>query len=212
MEKLLVNPGDKYGRLTIISEVEQIKWTRRFLCKCDCGKEKVIRLEHLRRGAIISCGCYNIEKSLGVCHSLKHGHKRHLKPTRIYRIWGGMKKRCLNSKSNNYKRYGGRGINVCEEWIEFEPFLNWAMSNGYKDNLSIERKDSNGNYEPGNCKWANAKEQANNRNSTHFVTYKDKSLSIKQWSEILNINYNTLKHRLYNGVPPEEAFSASFVM
>jgi hypothetical protein len=202
MRKLQISPGDKYGGLSIIEEVKPMKKARCFLCKCDCGNLKVVRLEHLRRGSVVSCGCLNNEKRK-VSKNIKHGYKG----TRIYRIWNGMKQRCLNPNSPNYKRYGGRGIKICDEWMNFENFLNWAKSTEYNDTLSIERDNYNRNYEPSNCRWATCKEQANNRSNNTFITVSGITLNIKQWSEYLNVGYSFLKHKLDTNIPAEDIIS-----
>jgi len=156
--------GHKYNKLTVIKlhhktqkytidgkkKGHQYFW----LCKCDCGNETIIPTSNLRKGLIKSCGC------------LKYTH--HLSNTRLYRIYIGMKTRCYNSKSLSYKDYGGRGITICQEWLDdFMNFYNWAKDNGYSDNLSIDRINVNGNYEPSNCRWATQEEQSNNTRITN---------------------------------------------
>ena len=115
-----------------------------------------------------------------------------------------MKNRCGNTADPNYKYYGGRGITVCEEWHNFMPFYEWAMSHGYSEELTIDRKDVNGNYEPSNCRWATKKEQSNNKRTNVFITYNNQTHTLKEWSEITGIKYNTLHSRHKAGKPPEE--------
>ena len=148
MPKLNDLTGQRFGRLTVLERTE-LKW----LCKCDCGNKKIVAGGHLVSGDTKSCGCLRI----------KHG----MRNTRLYSIWHGMKERCYNTKHKFYKHYGGRGIKVCEEWKnDFQTFADWALSHGYADNLTIDRIDVNGNYEPSNCQWAtNAEQQRNKRNS-----------------------------------------------
>lgn len=126
----------------------------------------------------------------------KFTHGKH--GTRIYSIFSDMKTRCYNKNYKKYKNYGGRGIKICDEWLnDFQSFYSWAMSNGYKDNLTIDRIDVNGNYEPSNCRWITIEEQQNNRRETIRVTYKNVTRTLSQWGEILNINRKTLWAR-YN--------------
>ena len=126
--------------------------------------------------------------------------------TRLYQIWNGMKQRCQNPKTINYKGYGGKGISVCEEWNNsFTAFYEWSMQNGYNDNLTIDRKDNNGNYEPANCRWATNKEQQNNTSYTRLYTYNGETLSIMQWAEKTGIHPNMLYKRLYRGWNIEKA-------
>lgn len=129
---------------------------------------------------------------------------------RLYEIWKGMKRRCYDVKRKEYKNYGGRGIEVCDEWANnFSAFYTWALENGYNNALTIERNDVNGNYEPSNCRWATKKEQANNRRDNQFLTYNGKTQTIAQWAKELNINQNTLRNRIQKGWSDGEIFSKS---
>jgi hypothetical protein len=117
--------------------------------------------------------------------------------TRIYKTWMGMKSRCAYEKDKHYLNYGGRGIKVCDEWQNnFSTFYEWAMANGYSDNLTIDRVDVNGNYEPNNCRWVDRKTQANNRTNNKVIEYRDEMHTLAEWSEILGVKYETLAARL----------------
>lgn len=120
-----------------------------------------------------------------------------------------MKRRCYESGSDNYKWYGGRGIKVCDEWRNsFENFYNWSMNNGYSKDLSIDRIDNNGNYEPSNCRWANREIQSNNRRTNIMITFQGETKSLTQWCRYFNVNYSTTKNRILNlGWDYEKAFS-----
>lgn len=152
--------GKRFGRLTVIEKTsidtsKEVCW----LCQCDCGNiTKPIRSSDLRRGDAISCGCFR--KEFMSKKQTVHG----LENTRVYNIWNNMNYRCYNAKSNNYKYYGSRGITVCDEWRNsVKAFYDWAMSNGYSDDLTLDRIDVNGNYEPSNCRWVTMKVQNNNK-------------------------------------------------
>ena len=136
------------------------------------------------------------EGLVGNKHNLTHGQSY----SRIYNTYHSMKQRCYNSKNKNYYNYGGRGIKICEEWLnDFQAFYDWSMSHGYSDDLTIDRKDNDGDYCPENCRWSTHKQQSNNVRTNHLITYKGETLTLKQWSEVLNINYNTLSRRI-NGM------------
>ena len=200
-KKLNIQPGDKFSRLIIIKEVEKRNKARFFLCKCDCGTEKVIRMVQLTTGGTKSCGCYKRDHLIN--ENYKHGHSR----TKLYKVWTSIKQRCLNKKAQAYEHYGARRITIAKEWLDFEIFRKWALNNGYKRGLSIDRIDVNGNYEPFNCRWATIKEQSNNRRTNHIVEWNGKSKTLKEWSETLNINYNTLRKRFRIGWSVDEVFS-----
>lgn len=165
IKRINVQIGDKYNRLTIIEDLG-IHITsggnklRIMLCKCDCRKITKVTLNQLRQNGTVSCGCYNLQKAGK--HFLKHG-KAH---TRLYSIWKDMLRRCNNPNRKNYCHYGGRGIKVCDDWAnDFDKFYSWAMDNGYTDDLTIDRIDNDGNYEPSNCRWITSAQQKSNTRS-----------------------------------------------
>ena len=159
MTKSLDIKNMKFGRLTAVSLSHKKNRSEYWNCVCDCGKKVVVRKCHLLSGAIVSCKCYQKEqkiKALSTSRGLSH--------TRIHRIWENMRNRCYYKKNPQFKYWGGRGITVCKEWKEdFLPFYDWAIANGYADNLSIDRIDVDGNYCPENCRWATAYEQEHNK-------------------------------------------------
>ena len=187
--------GQKFGRLLVVERVESTKYgNAKWLCRCACGNKKIVAAGNLKSGHTQSCGCF--EKEQTIKRSTKHGKCG----TRLYQSWQDMKNRCYRPLTQSYKTHGSRGITVCDEWLhDFQAFYNWAMANGYRDNLTLERIDVNGNYEPSNCRWATQKEQANNKRNNHFVTYKGETKTISQWSEITKIKQGTIQARLKRG-------------
>lgn len=195
--------GKRYGRLVVIKldHVQKLPSGKNemfYLCKCDCGKSKVIRASSLRNGYTQSCGCY-MKEMLSKRQSVHNMSK-----STLYKAWCNMKARCFNTRRKDYCDYGGRGITMCEEWKDFEVFKEWAMKNGFKEEkvkgkniLSLDRVDVNGNYCPDNCRWATDKEQANNKRNTRRFYYKGKNLTAREWSDLLGINYGTLVGRLH---------------
>jgi hypothetical protein len=188
--------GQKFGRLTVIKRVEnRIKKCGQkqvmYLCKCDCGNEKVISYDNLKRQTR-SCGCLHREQISKL--NKKHG----LHKTRIHSIWWNMLSRCKNKNVKAYKDYGGRGITVCDEWAnDFVNFYNWAMENGYNDNLTIERIDVNKGYNPDNCKFISPEEQAHNKRNSVMITYSNETHQISYWANKFNISRDILWERLF---------------
>ena len=179
--------GRKFGKLTVIKRAENNKHgLPRWECKCECENITLVSGQHLREGKVKSCGCF--KKEAQKTHGMTH--------TRLHRIWSSMKARCENSNRKDYKRYGERGIKVCEEWHDFLTFYKWAVSNGYSETLTLDRIDVSGNYEPSNCRWATAKEQGNNRTNNHLITYNGETKTISQWAEERSINHDTLYSRI----------------
>lgn len=183
--------GERFGRLVVIKEVGRTKRMQRlWLCKCDCGNTKILTTGVLKNGAVKSCGCLRSEMISN--KNYKHG----MSETRIYKTWKSMKYRCFNSNADEYERYGGRGITVCKDWLKFENFYNWAMENGYDDNLTIDRIDNDGNYEPDNCRWISFREQTRNKSINRKITYKGKTKCLIEWAEYFGINPSTIRMRI----------------
>lgn len=262
MSRYIDLTGEKFGRLTVISKGDKanngsIKW----LCRCECGKEKYIRGDILRCGNTKSCGCLSSETakshllnqrfgSLTVIKEIgrsKHGdvmwlclcdcgnttevksvnlihgatkscgcktnemisdkNKKHgLVNDKLYSVWSGMKSRCYNPNNREYNNYGGRGITICDEWKnDFTKFYNWAINNGFDKNLTIDRININQNYCPDNCRWITNKEQQRNKRNTIYLTYKNETKPLMEWSEIVGINSETIKNRLKRNWSVEDA-------
>ena len=204
MRKLDDLTGQRFARLTVIKELEERESSGdvRWLCRCDCGRDVIANSYSLKKGKTKSCGCYSRE--MAAKRKTTHGLTANGQP-RIYRTWTSMKQRCLNPNCKNYPHYGGRGITVCQEWRDdFQAFYNWAMANGYQDDLQIDRIDNDGNYEPGNCRWTECKGNIRNRSNTVRISYQGKNLTIPEWVQITGLPETTIRERYRAGKPPEE--------
>lgn len=183
--------GKKFGRWTVIKKGKKNRGGQCWICKCDCGNIKSVYYNNLKSKKSQSCGCLRKERS--IASSTKHG----MRNSRIYRIWGRIKNRCLKENSRDYHIYGGRGIKICKEWEDsFEAFYKWAIENDYSDDLQIDREDNDGDYEPSNCRWTTQKENARNRRTNILFEYNGKTKCMIEWAEEYDIPYYTLYHRL----------------
>lgn len=168
--------------------VMRLKGAGKWTCRCDCGNVVDVITQRLRSGKRSSCGC----------QAAFHGGSK----TRTYKIWAHMKARCQKPYMASYQMYGGRGIKVCDRWLKFRNFL--ADMGEAPPDHSIDRIDNEGHYCPENCRWATAKEQANNRRNNIVIAYKDREMTLAQWGEFLNINYETIAWRHKSGMATEK--------
>ena len=185
--------GQRFSRLTVMSRAQNSKSNQtQWLCKCDCGRETVVRSSSLLNGHTKSCGCYSDEIRKINTDQTTHG----LCHTRLYGIWSKMKHRCENPSARIYKYYGGKGVRICDEWKDFKTFYDWAMANGYRDDLSIDRIDVDGDYEPSNCRWADKITQMNNTTANVYYVYNGKRMTITEIAREIGIPANTLRQRI----------------
>lgn len=186
----------KFNHLTPLSfdSRDEDKKITYWLCRCDCGKELVLNIKNVKDGHIKDCGCMRAEriKKMAITKTkIAPEHKR------LYSILSGMKKRCYNKNCESYLDYGARGISICDEWLQdSESFVQWALSNGYSDSLSIDRIDVNGNYCPENCRWTNWKVQSNNRRSNKIIEYQGESHTVSEWADLIGIKRKVLEQRI----------------
>ena len=178
--------GVRYGKLLVIEAMPSINnkislWR----CVCDCGNIVDVRGGNLNTGNTISCGCYNLECIKN--RSTKHGQSKRGELSTEYKTWRSMKMRCLNKNNQAFNDYGGRGIKICDRWLDsFENFLE-DMGKKPSKNHSIDRIDNNGDYEPSNCKWATKKEQSCNRRSNKWYEHEGKRMTQKEWANYLGV-------------------------
>lgn len=189
--------GLVFGRLTVIERGEDRidsvgKRRPTWRCICGCGNETTALASNLKRGITTSCGCFQKENM----SKLKKTHGGYANNEPLYTVWLGIRKRCLSSKSTRYADYGGRGIAICEQWADsYAAFREWSLNHGYQKGLSIDRIDVDGDYSPDNCRWVDNLTQQNNRRCNINVTYQNQTHTLKEWSRIRNINYQTLYRR-----------------
>lgn len=205
--------GQKYNYLTILEEVPTKKnELRKVLCKCECGNEKVYFLSNVIRGTTKSCGCY--QKAYLREKQTSHGSSN----TRLYNVWINIKERCYNPNNTSFNDYGGRGIAVCNEWLnDFTLFEKWAYENGYDKNAdylqcTLDRQDVNGNYCPENCRWVTAAQQSVNKRNNKWFTYDGEKHTISEWAKIKNLKYVTLFTRLKKGWTIEDALNTPAII
>lgn len=202
MAKAINLVGRRFGRLTVRERVTSPKAQAQWRCVCDCGKETVVRSQDLRNGHTKSCGCYGLEVS--VSHTPSFSTHKESK-SRLYRVWIGIKGRCNNCKNKAYSYYGGRGIKACQEWdTSYETFRKWALANGYRDDLTIDRINVNGNYCPENCRWVDVKTQMNNTRANRRITQNGETRTMAEWAERTGIAYETIRYRATSGKPADD--------
>ena len=199
MSKKLNLVGKAFGKLLVVShETENQRGYS--ICKCECGITTKVRNDSLTSGKTTSCGCFSREVAKEVHTS--HGDSN----ARLYRIYKKMKARCYYQKNERYDRYGGRGISICDEWLsDYKEFKRWAITNGYTDELSIDRIDNDGDYTPENCRWVGIITQSNNKGNNRRVA--DSSGNIKtvaEWSRALDVPYRFMHNRIRCGKTVEE--------
>lgn len=192
--------GKKFYRLLVVSfDSKKQRYDKNgkkkgfsyyYKCKCDCGQTTIVRKEHLLSGGVKSCKCFLKDNGASSKHKVWSHNKR------LYKSWNTMMYRCYNEKSTHWNDYGGRGISVCKEWKNPVVFEEWAMSNGYQDNLTIDRIDVNGNYCPENCRWVTQAEQGRNKRTNVFITINGVKKCLAEWCETYKISPDCVSYRV----------------
>jgi len=208
MGKKIDLTGRTFGRLKV-ERLDHIGNRGRtfWLCNCSCGNSCVKAAGNLLSQGTLSCGCLHRQVT---AERNRQNAKHHASETRLYNIWSGMKQRCSNPHHKSYADYGGRGIFVCDEWLDFPNFRLWALANGYEDSASIDRIDNDAPYTPENCRWVSAKTQANNRRTSRFIKFRGESMTLTEFCEKYsneNLSVDTIRQRIKKGHSPEEAIS-----
>lgn len=190
MSNTIDRVGKRYNKLTV---VEQAGFSDRreklWKCQCDCGNYTIVKGGNLTSGAVKSCGCLRKTTKPTLKHNSSH--------TKLYRKWASIKRRCYTQSSKDYANYGGRGIKMCDEWKNsFECFRDWALNNGYSDELTIERIDFNKDYCPDNCTWIPFNKQQENRRYCRYITYKGETRTLTDWCKRLGLSYKQVHNRM----------------
>lgn len=197
--------GRSFGRLVVISQAESKYGKSRWLCRCECGATTVVVGSDLVSGHTQSCGCLGREAG---ARNGSASAKHRLGQSRLYHIWQSMKQRCSNPRHKSYHSYGGRGISVCDAWLDdFLRFRSWALANGHQKDLTLDRIDNDGNYEPGNCRWVTWAGQATNRRTNRLITHSGEPKTLADWARTAGIGITTLHARLAAGWSIEHALS-----
>lgn len=202
--------GQKFGKWTVLEKTEMFlgdghRKYQAWLCRCECGTERTVLQDALLNGASKSCGCRMSEVSVQI-------HATHDESnTRLYDIWSGMKARCYNHAVDSYENYGGRGIGVCDEWLnDYTAFSNWAHSNGYSDDLTLDRIDVDGDYCQDNCRWANRITQCNNKRNNLRIDWHGETHTLAEWCRILHLPYKKTHARYrYYGWDIDDIFTTA---
>ena len=185
--------GQKFHRWTVLARAPNIpQGQAQWLCRCECGTERVLKSILIRRGISHSCGCWRRDNNIAVW--TKHGHNKVGARSPTYETWASMIARCTNPKNKRFSDYGGRGIRVCKRWRRFEPFL--ADLGEKPPGHSIERIDNAKGYSPANCRWATFREQNHNRRNNHWITLRGETLCITDWAHRLGIARGTIRNRM----------------
>lgn len=201
--------GQTFGRLTAIKVVGRKHKEAVWLCQCQCGKTVQVVGSALRLGQSRSCGCLKLEEFSA--RTTTHGKSK----TRLYNTYQAMKRRCYNPNVKRYEHYGGRGITICDEWLnDFQAFYDWAMANGYnpdapRGECTIDRIDNDKGYSPANCRWVGTKAQERNKSNNHVVEFQGETHSITEWSEKTGIGVSTIIFRLKSGWSVERALTVA---
>lgn len=192
--------GEQYGLWTALEPSNQSgKWK----CQCVCGTIKDVYTSNLRSGKTHSCGCH--AKSVNSARMSTHNESK----SKLYGVWLAMRRRCYLKTTRDYENWGGRGIKVCDEWQSYEPFRDWAMTNGYQEGLTLDRKDNDKDYSPDNCRWVNRFVQSNNKRNNHFVEINGEIHTIAEWCRLRNIKKGAFQSRLKLGWTGEKLLAPS---
>lgn len=191
--------GKRFGKLTVIDLAVDIPYKKKkWLCVCDCGEKVIVSGSNLKKGTH-QCKKCAIEESRKL--KIKHGYTK----TKLYYVWYTMKNRCERETSKSYNDYGAKGVYLCEEWHDAKKFIDWAIANGYKEGLEIDRIDVTDGYKPSNCRWVKRIDNANNKRNNKYIEHDGQVKTLAEWSRYYNVNYKNLSRNINKGYSLEEA-------
>lgn len=193
--KLVNLVGETFGRLHVVEFAGTSKQKRMWRCECSCGRTSVVPTAMLKNGNTKSCGCLGVEARAQATSRANTTHGKSKTPT--YGVWFNMIRRCEQSNHKSFHQYGGRGVKVCEEWKSFAGFL--SDMGERPDGYTIDRIDTNGNYEPGNCRWATQKTQQNNRRNNRLLTANGLTMTMQAWAEVNGLTADAISKRIDSG-------------
>lgn len=210
MPNLIDLTGMRFDRLLVLGRADSRNGRTMWKCQCDCGNTVIVGGKDMKSGKTKSCGCYHKDHlhlppvMRGEQNpSYKHGSTG----TKLYFVWASMIQRCTNKNNKGFSRYGARGISVCDEWRDSSAFIEWALANGYRDGLSIDRIDNDGNYCPENCRWVDSETQSNNRRCNIIVSRGGETHTLSEWARIKNLPYKVVLARYYRNGDNYKLFS-----
>lgn len=198
--------GECYGRLTVLSQAGRLHGRPAWLTQCQCGNQKVATRDDLRRGAVTSCGCFRTEKRRALAAALNKSHG--LYGTEMHRIWRSMLARCQSKTHIGYRYYGGRGVKVCERWMDLNNFI--ADMGQRPTGASLDRIDPDGDYEPGNCRWATVAEQNRNKRTNVNLTLAGRTQCAAEWARELGVTQGAIAWRKKQGWSDEQTLTKPF--
>lgn len=212
-ESYTICVGDKFSKLEVVDLVQYKEGNtkrRGCICKCSCSDTSFIgpsRLNMLITGELVSCGCYQreVHSKQMIQRNTKHGFSTRKNREHLYVIWGSMMDRATNHNRADAKYYSNKGIEVCDEWRDYTIFRDWALSNGYKEGLSIDRKDNSDGYNPSNCRWIPLKDQNSNKTSNRYLDYNGLHLTITEWGRRTGLSWDVINRRLSKGMSVGQA-------
>lgn len=198
--------GQSFGRMTVVLEAGRDKHKNvLWKCVCECGNVSFATTHDLESGHTRSCGCLRSEVTTS--KNTRNRSTKRSNDIHLYNVWAAMKQRCCNSNHARYKDYGGRGITLCNQWMDYEPFYEWAMANGYRRGLDIDRINNDAGYSPDNCRFITRQQNCRNKRDNRYITLFGTTRVLQEWCDIFGLDSKVISHRISRGASQEEALT-----